>query len=71
MDKYRFNLTVISRDALSAVPARIKEAADGMGATHWKAVLRVILPTTRCSIRLPLVASKLTWDAIRPNTDGE
>jgi phosphate transport system permease protein len=43
-------VTAISRDALSAVPARIKEAAYGMGATRWEAILRVIVPTASTGI---------------------
>ena len=38
-------VTAISRDALSAVPHRLKEAAFGLGATRWEAILGVILPT--------------------------
>jgi phosphate transport system permease protein len=38
-------ITAISRDALAAVPPRIREAAFGLGATRWEAILAVILPT--------------------------
>ncbi len=38
-------ISAISRDALVAVPRRIREAAYGLGATRWEAILRVILPT--------------------------
>jgi phosphate transport system permease protein len=43
-------VAAISRDALSAVPPKIKEAAFGLGATHWEAILRVILPTAATGI---------------------
>jgi phosphate transport system permease protein len=38
-------ITAISRDAIAAVPAKIREAAFGLGATKWEAILGVILPT--------------------------
>jgi phosphate transport system permease protein len=43
-------ISAISRDALSAIPPRLKEAAFGMGATRWEAILRVILPTAATGI---------------------
>lgn len=38
--------TIISvmEDAITAVPSRYKESALAMGATHWQAIYRVILP---------------------------
>ena len=38
-------ITSISRDALSSVPNRLREAAYGLGATKWESILNVILPT--------------------------
>jgi phosphate transport system permease protein len=38
-------ITAISRDALVAVPSRLRMAAYGLGATRWETVLAVILPT--------------------------
>jgi phosphate transport system permease protein len=38
-------VTAISRDSLAAVPNRIREAAYGLGATRWEAILGVIVPT--------------------------
>jgi phosphate transport system permease protein len=38
-------VTAISRDALAAVPPKLREAAFGLGATRWEAILAVILPT--------------------------
>jgi len=35
----------ISRDALASVPQRLKEAAYGIGATRWQAILQIIVPT--------------------------
>lgn len=43
-------VSAISRDALSAVPPKLREAAFGMGATRWEAILRVILPTASTGI---------------------
>jgi phosphate transport system permease protein len=43
-------VSAISRDALSAVSPRIREAAFGMGATHWEVILRVLLPTASTGI---------------------
>jgi phosphate transport system permease protein len=43
-------VSAISRDALSAVPPRLKEAAFGIGATRWEAILRVIVPTAATGI---------------------
>lgn len=38
-------VAAISQDALHLVPFRTKEAAYGMGATRWEAILKVIVPT--------------------------
>lgn len=38
-------IAAISQDALHLVPYKTKEAAYGMGATRWEAILKVILPT--------------------------
>jgi phosphate transport system permease protein len=38
-------VTAISRDAIVAVPPRLREAAYGLGATRWETILAVILPT--------------------------
>jgi len=38
-------IAAISQDALNLVPYRTKEAAYGMGATRWEAILRVMVPT--------------------------
>jgi phosphate transport system permease protein len=43
-------VSAISRDALCAVPPRMKEAAFGMGATRWEVILRVLLPTASTGI---------------------
>jgi phosphate transport system permease protein len=43
-------VSAISRDALGSVPPKLKEAAFGMGATRWEAILRVILPTASTGI---------------------
>ena len=38
-------ISAISRDALGNVPPKLREAAYGLGATRWEAVLGVTLPT--------------------------
>lgn len=43
-------VAAVSQDALRAVPYRIKQAAHGMGATHWEAILKVIVPTAATGI---------------------
>jgi phosphate transport system permease protein len=43
-------VSAISRDALSSVPHKLKEAAYGLGATRWEAILGVIVPTASTGI---------------------
>ena len=43
-------VSAISRDALVSVPPKLREAAYGLGATRWEAILSVILPTARRGI---------------------
>jgi phosphate transport system permease protein len=38
-------ITALSRDALSSVPAKLRMAAYGMGATRWETILAVSVPT--------------------------
>lgn len=38
-------ITAISRNALIAVPAKLRMAAYGLGATRWETLLAVIIPT--------------------------
>jgi phosphate transport system permease protein len=38
-------ISAISRDALVSVPPKLREAAYGLGATRWEAVMGVTLPT--------------------------
>ncbi len=38
-------IVAISREALKAVPQKIREAAYGIGATHWETILKVVVPT--------------------------
>src|SRR6185295_3275083 len=40
----------VSQDALRLVPYRVKEAAYGMGATRWEAILKVMLPAASTGI---------------------
>ncbi|MGO9264268.1 MAG: phosphate ABC transporter permease subunit PstC [Candidatus Binataceae bacterium] len=43
-------ISAISRDALIAVPPKIREAAFGLGATRWEAILAVFIPTAATGI---------------------
>ncbi|GAB6906839.1 Phosphate transport system permease protein PstC [Desulfosarcina cetonica] len=43
-------VAAVSQDALRAIPHKTKEAAFGMGATRWEAILRVMLPTASTGI---------------------
>ncbi len=43
-------ISAISRDALASVPRKLREAAYGLGATRWEALLAVILPTAQSGI---------------------
>src|SRR5262245_61868390 len=43
-------VSALSRDALVAVPSKIKEAAFGLGATRWEAILGVLVPTALTGI---------------------
>lgn len=43
-------ISAVSRDALAAVPHKLKEAAFGLGATRWETILGVILPTSASGI---------------------
>ena len=43
-------ISAISRDALAAVPPKIREAAFGIGATRWEAILAIFIPTAATGI---------------------
>jgi phosphate transport system permease protein len=43
-------VAAVSQDALRSVPFRVKQAAYGMGATRWEAILRVMLPSAATGI---------------------
>jgi phosphate transport system permease protein len=43
-------ISAISRDALVAVPTKLREAAMGLGATQWEAILGVVLPAAATGI---------------------
>ncbi len=43
-------ISAISRDALVAVPPKLREAAFGLGATRWEAILAVIVPAAATGI---------------------
>ena len=40
----------MSEDALSVVPSSVKEAAYGLGATKWEAIIKVIVPYAKSGI---------------------
>ncbi len=40
----------VSQDALTAVPMKTKQAAYGMGTTHWEAILKVMVPSAATGI---------------------
>lgn len=37
-------VTAISRDALISVPSNLRQAAVGLGATRWEAILKIVVP---------------------------
>lgn len=43
-------IAAVSQDALSAVPLKTKQAAHGMGTTHWEAILKVLVPAAATGI---------------------
>lgn len=43
-------VTALSRDALHAVPTKLREAAYGLGATRWESILGVTVPTASAGI---------------------
>jgi phosphate transport system permease protein len=43
-------VSALSREALMAVPSKIKEAAYGLGATRWETILGVLVPTALTGI---------------------
>ncbi len=43
-------ISAISRDALVAVPPKMREAAFGIGATRWEAILAIFVPTAATGI---------------------
>jgi len=43
-------ISAISRDALSDVPPKLREASFGLGATRWETILGVIVPTASTGI---------------------
>jgi phosphate transport system permease protein len=43
-------IAAVSQDALAAVPMKTKQAAYGMGTTHWEAILKVMVPSAATGI---------------------
>lgn len=43
-------IAAVSQDALRSVPLKTKQAAYGMGTTHWEAILKVMVPAAATGI---------------------
>lgn len=43
-------IAAVSQDALTSVPMKTKQAAYGLGATHWEAILKVMVPSAATGI---------------------
>lgn len=43
-------IAAVSQDALRSVPLKTKQAAYGMGTTHWEAILKVMVPSCMTGI---------------------
>lgn len=43
-------IAAVSQDALRSVPMKTKQAAYGMGTTHWEAILKVMVPSAATGI---------------------
>ncbi|WP_455924487.1 phosphate ABC transporter permease subunit PstC [Pseudomonas putida] len=43
-------IAAVSQDALASVPMKTKQAAYGMGTTHWEAILKVMVPSAATGI---------------------
>ena len=43
-------IAAVAQDALRAVPLKTKQAAYGMGATRWEAILRVMVPSAATGV---------------------
>ncbi len=43
-------VAAVSQDALRSVPLKTKQAAYGMGTTHWEAILKVMVPAATTGI---------------------
>ena len=43
-------ITAISRDAIINVPSGLRQAAVGLGATRWEAILKIVLPAASSGI---------------------
>lgn len=48
-------ITSLSADALKAVPEGYRQAAWGMGSTHWQVIWKVVLPAARTGIYTGIV----------------
>ena len=56
-------ITAISRDALVAVPPKLREAAYGLGATRWEAILR----SSSCRRRRAASSAPSSWPSAGPS----
>jgi len=48
-------VAAISVDAFRRIPYKVKEAAYGLGTTHWEAIIKVLMPTASSGILAALV----------------
>ena len=48
-------ICTVSEDAIYSVPAELKEASLGLGATHWQTIARVILPASLSGISTAII----------------
>lgn len=48
-------VAAISVDAFRRIPYKVKEAAYGLGTTHWEAIIKVMMPTASSGILAALV----------------
>ncbi|MFO7761078.1 MAG: phosphate ABC transporter permease subunit PstC [Desulfobia sp.] len=48
-------ITTISEDAITSVPAELKEASLALGATHWESIIRVIIPASLSGISTGII----------------
>ncbi len=48
-------ITTIAEDAITSVPAELKEASLALGATHWESIVRVIMPASLSGVSTGII----------------